>query len=148
MGSKSKSEHQSASTSWAAIALSVLLLLCAGVSAFAQARDQKQIDELIRKAETGEAADGFCAHIDRPLGDSAANFNAFLAAAVVGSWNVRTFSTGACVFNRVTDVHGSENGGKCIGYTFHTCPKSGACGFGKSIACLDQNGRYISRQPG
>jgi hypothetical protein len=148
MGSISKSEGHSAPTSSTAAVLSVLFLLCASANAFAQARDQKQIDELVRKAEAGEAADGFCARTGWPPGDSVADMTVFLGAAVVGGpSHVRTFSTGACVFNRVTDVH-QENGGKCIGYTFYTCPKSGVCGFGKSIDCLDGNGTFVSRRKG
>lgn len=147
MRSISKSTPNSVPTSWTAIVLTVLLLLCAGTSAFAQARDQKQIDELVRKAETKEEADGFCAGTGWPPGDRIEDFTAILRAAVVGSWNVSTFSNGACVLNRVTDVH-QENGGKCVGYTFYTCPKSGACGLGKSIDCLDGNGNFLSRRGG
>jgi hypothetical protein len=147
MGRIIKSECNSASTSWAAISLSVLLLLYAGAGALAQTRDQKQIDTLVRKAEMGEAANGFCARTSWPPGDSHEDFTAFLRGAKVGSWIVRTHSKGDCVFNRVTDVH-QENGGKCVGYTFYVCPKSGACGLGKSIDCLDQNGTFVSRRNG
>jgi hypothetical protein len=127
--------------------ISMLLLLCVGAAAFAQPRDQKQIDQLVRKAETKEAADGFCARTGWPSGDSIEDFAAFLRKAVVGSWIVRTHSNGDCVFNRATEVH-RENGGKCVGYTFYVCPKSGSCGLGKSIDCLDQNGKFASRRKG
>jgi hypothetical protein len=123
----------------------VLLLPGQGTGALAQARDQKQIDEIVRKAESGEAADGFCARTSWPLGDRPEEFVGFLRVAVIGkSFPPRTFSNGSCVLNRVTDVH-QENGAKCVGYTFYTCPKSGACGLGKSIDCLDQNGKFSRR---
>jgi hypothetical protein len=147
MGGIGKSVCHSASTSWAAIALSVLLLLCAGASAFAQAPNQKLVEELVRKAETREAADGFCARTGWPPGDSVADFTVFLRAAVAGGSSHRTFSNGSCVVNRVTEVH-QENGGKCVGYTYYTCPNSGACGLGKSIDCLDRNGTFVSRRGG
>jgi hypothetical protein len=106
------------------------------------------MDELVRKAETGEAANGFCASTGWPAGDSVADFTRLLRAAVVGaSLPPRTFSNGGCVVNRVTEVH-QENGGKCIGYTYYTCPKSGTCGLGKSIDCLDRNGTFVSRRAG
>jgi hypothetical protein len=147
MGNIRKSERHSASTFWAATTLSVLLLLCASASVFAQARDQERIDELVRKAEKSEAADSFCARTGWPPGDSIEDFTTVLRGAVVGSWNVRTFSNGSCVLNRVTKVH-QENGGKCVGYTFYTCPRSGACRLGKSIDCLDRNGKLLSRRNG
>ena len=77
--------------------------------------------------------------------DKLEGFTEFLRGAVVGAWIVRTFTTGACVLNRATDVH-QANEGKCVGYTYYTCPKEGACGLGKSIDCLDRNGKFLSRR--
>ena len=62
---------------------SLLLLLCLGASAFAQALDQKKLDELVRKAETREAADGICARTGRPRGDSVKDFTLVLKRATV-----------------------------------------------------------------
>ena len=112
-----KREHNFTRTSWTSVVLSLLLLLCLGASAFAQALDQKKLDELVRKAETREAADGICARTGRPRGDSVEDFTLVLKRATVGSRSARTFSGGNCVVNSFTDVH-RENGGKCVSYTF------------------------------
>jgi hypothetical protein len=122
-----------------------VLLVLDGGGAFAQAGDQRLIDELVHKAEQREPADGFCARTNWPPGDSQEGFAKFLRGAVVGTSIVRTFVSGSCVLNRTTEVH-KEKGGKCVGYTFYVCPKDGNCGVGQSIDCLDRNGRYVSRR--
>ena len=123
----------------------MLLLASAGAGVFAQTPDQTLMDELVRKAEARESADGFCARTGWPNGDSVEYHAAYLRSAAVGASQAKIFSSGACVLNRTYDVH-QENGGKCVGYTYYTCGKSGACGLGRSIDCLDKNGRFISRR--
>lgn len=142
-----KFERGSGCASLTRIALSALLLVGNGASAFAQGSDQKLVNEIVRKAEARKAAAGFCASTGWPPGADMEGFTAFLRGAATGSWIARTFVNGGCVVNRVTEVH-QENGGRCVGYTFYICPKDGQRGLGSSIDCLDPNGKFLSRRPG
>jgi hypothetical protein len=129
------------------VILSAFSLPCGGAGALAQSGDQNLTDEIVRKAEAKEAASGFCAGTGWPAGDSVEDFTTFLLRAVAGTKSVRTFKNGSCVLNLATEVH-QEKGGKCVKYTFYTCPKDGDCGVGKSIDCLDRKGTFVKRRDG
>ena len=125
----------------AAFALSSLLL---GLDVTLASAQTPLMKELVRKAQSKEQEDGFCARTAWPLGDSSADFAAFLRKAATESQRATTFSNGACVFNLVTRVH-MENGNKCVSYTYYTCSRGAACGLGKSVDCLRPDGTYSRR---
>src|SRR5689334_10097358 len=105
-----------------ALVSTALVLLCGSASAFAQAREQALIDELVRKSEAAQPEGNLCGRTGWPPGDSLEGFTAFLKAAKVGAWKVNTFANGNCELNRVTRVH-VENGGKCVTYKLWACTK-------------------------
>jgi tetratricopeptide (TPR) repeat protein len=108
-------------------------------------RDRQLIDEFVVKAERGEAADGFCQRTGWPREDnSTERFRELLRSAVEGMEIVRRYGNDACRLFRVTEVH-QENGSKCVGYDAYGCEEAGGCSAGKSLVCLDKDGKYHIR---
>lgn len=142
-----KSRFHVFAISWITLVSTALVLLCSSGSAFAQAREQALMDEIVRKSEAAQLEGNLCASTGWPPGDSLEGFTAFLNAAKAGSWKVNTFANGNCELNRVTRVH-VENGGKCVTYKLWACTKGGNCGTGANMDCLDRNGKFVSRKTG
>ena len=129
---------------WTSASAVLLVVLYASASALAQSRDQQLIDEVTRKAEAAEMEQGFCATTGwGPISQQA--YTAFLASTSVGSGKVNRFDNGQCEFNRVTRIH-TENGGKCVTYSFWACPKGERCGKGAKVDCLNSAGVFVSRR--
>src|SRR5262245_57742133 len=79
-------------------------------AASAQNREQKLIDEIVRKADVGEEEKGFCASTGWPNGDNFEVFKNFLENAKVGTRKTNTFKSGGCTYDVVTNVV-LKNGG-------------------------------------
>jgi hypothetical protein len=127
------------------VAASAVMLLQSSTTALAQSREQRTIDEIVRKAEAGESENGFCSRTGWPNGNNWEGYKAFLINAAVGSWKVNTFNNGNCELDRVTGVH-HEPVGRCVSYSIWVCQKDNTCGTNKIVDCLDQNDKLTRRQ--
>lgn len=139
---------------WSVIAVVALALGCAvdvaaqsqmpGGGSAVQAPGASLVDEIVRKAESREAENGFCAGTGWPLGDDFATFKAWLEGANVGTWKANRYASGACELNRVTRIHNDAATGRCVTYSRWNCRKGQLCLTGSAVDCLDRNGKLTT----
>ncbi len=104
------------------------------------------VAELVRKADSREADNGFCATVtDWPPG-TGESYLQFLRTAVIGYAKVNRFRNNMqCQFDRVVDVFSGPEG-KCVRYLWWACATGSSCARGEDTECQQADGRW-RRQP-
>ena len=122
------------------------LLAAALATAPAKAQGSDPVAELIRKADAGEADNGFCAGVtDWPPG-TGDGYVRFLPNAAIGYAKVNRFRNNAqCQFDRVVDVFNGPEG-KCVRYVWWACATGSSCARGEDTECRQADGSW-KRQP-
>lgn len=126
---------------WTLVAFAALQAM-AGADAYGQ---DALLRELIRKSEAGEAENGFCATTHWPATDPQKN-DAFRDRAALGDRSVDTHKDGTlCSSLLITDVT-TQNGQRCLRYTFWVCERGSTCGSGESFRCRNADGAWELRE--
>ena len=98
--------------------------------------------ELLRKVAAEEKEGGFCDKVRWANGDDRKRYVRWLEAAFEGSAKVNKLKGGKqCQYDEVPRIS-TQNGRKCVHYTWRACLKGSTCATGNDVECKQANGDW------
>ena len=108
---------------------------------------QEQMQELVRKGETGEAENGYCATLAWPVRGSLEPFYGFLERGEPGGVylaKLQTSNVRGCSYYRMDSIF-DDAGQKCARTVGWACTEGARCVVSRAIWCRDPSGTWNFR---